>query len=247
MLCSQWYRVCLCVPPIESIDAWINSDSILTHQLQSSGPHMEAMRKRQLSVSQREYAIWALLGHCQLQCLSILLNAPKPASWPDVDWKMYLLAILLLLPPCLPLEVKPLSVPAFPGAAETNLEPTTTEVNTSFSFFQHHNWTSRRSSKICSAPSLSKQRNTGHPLYSETRINHFPGGTDVSTWMWLPCPGVDFTDRKHSQVAFESNRLTVKTTDSRGQEFRIGQDSESMQFMRRESKWVGGATPYKGF
>ena len=131
MLCSQWYHVCLCVPPIESIDAWINSDSILTHQLQSSGPHMEAMRKRQLSVSQREYTIWALLGHCQLQCLSILLNVPKPASWPDVDWKMYLLAILLLLPPCLPLEVKPLSVPAFPGAEETNLESTTTEVNTS--------------------------------------------------------------------------------------------------------------------
>ena len=44
---------------------------------------------------------------------------------------MYLLAILLLLPPSLPLEVKPLSVPAFPGAEETNLEPTTTEVNTS--------------------------------------------------------------------------------------------------------------------
>ena len=45
---------------------------------------------------------------------------------------MYLLAILLLLlPPCLPLEVKPLSVPAFPGAEETNFEPTTTEVNTS--------------------------------------------------------------------------------------------------------------------
>ena len=44
---------------------------------------------------------------------------------------MYLLAILLLLPPCLPLEVKPLSVPAFPGAEETNLESTTTEVNTS--------------------------------------------------------------------------------------------------------------------
>ena len=84
-------------------------------------------------------------------------------------------------------------------------------------------------------------------MYSETRINHFPGGTDVSTWMWLPCPGVDFTDRKHSQVAFESNRLTVKTKDNRGQEFRIGRDSESMQFMRRESKWVRGATPYKGF
>ena len=130
MLCSQWYHVCLCVPPIESIDAWINSDSILTHQLQLSGSDEE---EAVVSQSTRicEPQIWALLGHCQLQCLSILLNVPKPASWPDVDWKMYLLAILILLPPCLPLEVKPLSVPAFPGAEETNLESTTTEVNTS--------------------------------------------------------------------------------------------------------------------
>ena len=130
MLCSQWYHVCLCVPPIESIDAWINSDSILTHQLQSSGSDEEEAVDSQ-STRICELLIWALLGHCQPQCLSIHLNVPKPASWPDVDWKMYLLAILLLLPPCLPLEVKPLSVPAFPGAEETNLESTTTEVNTS--------------------------------------------------------------------------------------------------------------------
>ena len=54
----------------------------------------------------------------------------------------------------------------------------------------------------------------GHPLSSETPINHFTGGAGFSTWMWLSCVGVDFRDRKHSQVSFESNSLTVKTRNN---------------------------------
>ena len=71
--------------------------------------------------------------------------------------------------------------------------------------------------------------------------------------MWLSCVGVDFRDRKHSQVRFESNSLTVKTRnttligDKRGEgesktDQQVGESEFNPQRVREECGFQCGVT-----